>query len=429
MRSFKWLAILCVLLGILSCSSEKKAENDGKKVIAFYTMQLKPNFTDYVNGVIADYEEQNPDVKVNWIDVPFAAFQQKLMAMARRGETPDVINNNSETALDLYTMDKLVNLKDYLTEEDTSIYFENLMESSCTDKKNDFIYSVPWYLSNPIALYNKKLMDKAGITEEDYPETLDEVNAMSADFKAKTGKYLTMLPLKDQDLMIELLARDGAPIFGENGNFAFNCPAGVEVYKTYSTMFKNRELSSETFISDHRNMIEMFQVGQIGTYYAGAQFIKQLKANSPDLIENLVVKPVPVGKLGKVQIAVQMMSVSADSKYPKEATDFMLFITNGKNQLDFCKRVVILPSVKAAAADPFFTKGGEDVEDQARKVSAESLDVCAVLIPPMPYLHDVSLTLVDTFKAVCDDKMSAEEALKEAEDRCNQIKADYEASL
>jgi len=59
----KFLVILMVvLLAVLALSKTK---------IVFWTMSLKPTFTDFIQGIIDRYEELNPDVEIVWEDVPW----------------------------------------------------------------------------------------------------------------------------------------------------------------------------------------------------------------------------------------------------------------------------------------------------------------------------------------------------------------------
>ena len=58
--------------------------------------QLQPDFTDYFNQLITDYEAQNPDVKVRWVDVPWADMQSKILTAVTAGTAPDVVNLNPD---------------------------------------------------------------------------------------------------------------------------------------------------------------------------------------------------------------------------------------------------------------------------------------------------------------------------------------------
>jgi len=43
--------------------------------------------------LIATFEAENPDVKVNWVDVPWSAMESKILAVSAK-TAPDVVNLN-----------------------------------------------------------------------------------------------------------------------------------------------------------------------------------------------------------------------------------------------------------------------------------------------------------------------------------------------
>ena len=61
--------------------------------------------------MIANYEKENPDVEVNWTDIPYADMQSKLVAAVAGGTAPDVVNLNTQFALTLAGKGALVDLK------------------------------------------------------------------------------------------------------------------------------------------------------------------------------------------------------------------------------------------------------------------------------------------------------------------------------
>ena len=69
--------------------------------IEFWTMQLQPEFTDYFNKLIATFEAENKGVKVRWVDVPWAAMQNKILTAVSAKTAPDVVNLNPSFASQL----------------------------------------------------------------------------------------------------------------------------------------------------------------------------------------------------------------------------------------------------------------------------------------------------------------------------------------
>ncbi len=79
-----------------------KLTGDVKGKITFQTTNLKKDFGDYFNGVIAAFEKAHPDTTVKWIDDPGdSQFTQRLVADAQACTLPDVVNLNVNTQIGL----------------------------------------------------------------------------------------------------------------------------------------------------------------------------------------------------------------------------------------------------------------------------------------------------------------------------------------
>lgn len=158
-------AVFAAMLAVGSltgCGNKTSEASTNKTTIEFWTIDLKANFQDYFDTMIANYEKENPDVKVNWTDIPYADMQSKLVAAVAGGTAPDVVNLNTQFALTLAGKGALVDLNKEATAEQKAIYNEGLWNSA---KIGDSVYAFPWYASPDIMFSNKALMEKAGITE------------------------------------------------------------------------------------------------------------------------------------------------------------------------------------------------------------------------------------------------------------------------
>ncbi len=103
LRKFKQLVALG-LLGLLttwvvSCSTSNVGTNtkqatSGTATVEFWTMQLQPQFTDYFKSLITSFESQNSGIKINWVDVPWAAMENKILTAVSAKTPPDVVNLN-----------------------------------------------------------------------------------------------------------------------------------------------------------------------------------------------------------------------------------------------------------------------------------------------------------------------------------------------
>src|SRR5699024_2928400 len=92
------IAFMMVDFSACSSSSGSSKDNDGgdKETVEFWTMQLKPDFTDFVEGMIADFEEENPDIEVDWLDVPADDLKDKMISAVSSDTAPRSEEHTSE---------------------------------------------------------------------------------------------------------------------------------------------------------------------------------------------------------------------------------------------------------------------------------------------------------------------------------------------
>ena len=100
---------------LISCGSSDNASStdaSGKTEVEFWTMQLSPKFDDYFDALITEFETANPDIAVNWVDVPWADMETKILAAVSANNAPDVVNLNPNFASQLATQGAWLTLDD-----------------------------------------------------------------------------------------------------------------------------------------------------------------------------------------------------------------------------------------------------------------------------------------------------------------------------
>lgn len=425
------LLLILTMVFIAACSDtkgdskSKDDKNDSKGTedvkIEFWTMQLQPTFTDYIQGVIDDFEEENPTIKVDWLDVPAADLDKKILTAVSSKTAPDVVNLNPTFASRLAGLDALVNMDEALTEEQQQLYVKGAWEAN---KLNDHIFAIPWYLSTEVTLNNTAIFEEAGLDPNSPPKTYEEAREYSKVIKEKTGKY-GYYPSLDLSLVLQHMVVMGATLKNEDGTkAAFNSPEGLEAFEYFTDLYKENLIPKEALTGDQRNTIDMYQAGQ-SAFFAGSQFISQIKENAPDIYKNTLPSSAITGKSGKKTMSVQNVVVPQQSENQEAAVKFALFLTNAENQLAFTKLTPILPSAVEALKDPFFTEAGENAEpsDLVRITSAGQLDEAELLVPPMDYYDELREAMFDALSESMLGKMTPQEALDQAEAAWNEILA------
>lgn len=412
----KLITLSLLIIFLVSMSSLAMAQ---EKEIEFWTMQLKPNFTDYINDLISDFEEQNSDVTVEWVDVPWSDMEKKILSATAADNAPDVANLNVPFSMKLAELGALVDMDTSLEQETIDKYFPTVWEANTYQGKT---HAIPWYLSTSLTMYNTEIFKEAGLDPNDPPQYYDEILEMGRTVKEETGKYLLFPPIAETGRYLEYMVREGIPLTNEDGTAAFNTEKSVEFLQLWKTMYKEDLIPEETVTEGHNAAVDVYQSNQAAILLTGPQFLSRIEENAPDIFEVTEVAPEITGDSDRVGVAIMNIAVLEQTEHKQAALDFATFITNNKNQLDFAKIVNILPSTKDAAQDPYFTEVDEDsVKDKAKKVSAQQLERATNLVPPMEEQGELNEVIDQMVQNALLGEKTPAEALNDAEEEWNNI--------
>ncbi len=379
--------------------------------LEMWTLALSPTFDDYIGGLVAEFEETHPGVTVNWVDLPDGGFPDRFFASIAADQAPDVVNLNTSRMLQAQAEGALVNLSEEATEEQLSIYFENLLESSSVGGD---VYAFPWYQAPTVLMYNKAIFEQAGLDPEAPPETYERALEMAGTIREATLlEGIAPLPFPE-----DWLVQNGVSILGEDGTqAAFNTPEGVAALQTYVDAVESRAVSREAANFDYEKAIRDFAGGQSAMLVTGPQFIRTVESDGPEVYANLGLAPYPQTETGIIPNAIQNMVVPAASDNIELATELANFMTNDANQLAFAKLVPIFPSTKEAAQDPYFCSDQESLEGRARCIQANSVGRGF----DNQVRQDVKDEIRKGFAEAMLGQKGAEQALADAAETVNQI--------
>jgi putative chitobiose transport system substrate-binding protein len=414
---------LYLLVGLLlswSISCRPINSTSSGQEIKFWTMQLKPQFTQYFNDINTSFEKENQSIKVSWVDVPWSAMESKILTAVSAKTAPDVVNLNPGFASQLATRNAWVDLNEKIPPEIKKQYLPKIWQASTIDNKS---FGIPWYLTTRVTIYNKDLLTKAGVSQP--PTNYEDLAKVASQVKEKTGKYaffITFVP-EDSAEVLESMVQMGVKLVDDRGKAAFNTPEGVAAFRYWVDLYQQKLLPPEVLTQGHRQAVELYQSGQTALLGSGAEFLKTITTNAPDIAKVSAAAPQITGKTGKKNVAVMNLVIPRDTKKPDEALKYALYITNTQNQLAFAKAANVLPSTTEAVSQYIkeLEKQGQvtPVED-ARKVSASQLKDAEVLIPAMKNSDRLQKAIYENLQASMLGEKKVEQAVKDAETEWNQ---------
>lgn len=395
----KLLIALLILLscwGIFSLSVKKSS---AKNEVVFWTLQMG-DFSDYMNGVIKDFEKENPDIKIKWVDVPFSEGEKRTLAAILSDNPPDLINLNPDFSAILAQKGTLQKIN----EDDTQQFSSEIIDSL---KYNGELYALPWYATSAITIYNKKLYNKAGYRTP--PKTYEELMEMSEKIKDKTDAFSFMPTITENDTMLKILNK-----YGINSYENINSKKSVEIFNSYKELYKQGLIPKETITQTQREALEKYMSGQIVFFQSGANFLNMIKENAPEIYENTDITRQITGDLGQYDFSLMNLVIPVKSSHKDAALKFALFLTNEKNQLALAKLTNVLATNSHALQSMFYQRyENNDLMSKARVISARQLNKIQPVLRQSRGQKEVNLLINTAVQEILLNKADTQKVLND----------------
>nr|WBO81765.1 sugar ABC transporter substrate-binding protein [Streptomyces sp. SBE_14.2] len=411
---------VCVVLPLSACgsgddggSSDASGKIEGD--ITFQTWNLRANFKDYFEGLIADFEKKYPGTHVKWVDQPAEGYADKISADAAGGTLPDVVNVSPDLVAPLAKAGLALDL-----DKDAGQYKKEYLEGAWASHRIPGMsgtYAFPWYLNTGPLFYNKSLFKKAGLPADRPPTTYDELFEDALTIAEKTdGKVATLANVPT----IEDFGRYGVPLMNEEGTgFAFNDPKGVELLTEYKELYDAKALDPQALTATPESSGKKFLTEAVAMNPGSALDLGNFKKQAPNLYKNIGITD-QITSTGHVNMYVMGVMVNAQTKRKPAAIAFAHYVTDAERQMSFAKKVAIFPSTAGSLDDPYFTKEDGTDETRVRVAAAKSLKN-AVNYTPVLFSEQMKTELRNEVAKALQGKESPKEALDNAVKACDRL--------
>jgi raffinose/stachyose/melibiose transport system substrate-binding protein len=278
----------------------------------FHRWTVEPAKT-VVEEMIADFQRDNPDIKVDVQTATNDAYKEKIKTVIASNDAPDVYFTWAGEYLNKFVREGLAyDLTDMLKESGT---YDKMVEGQINAfSYNDRIYGVPIKLDAKVFYYNKQIFADLGIEP---PKTYTEFITMLEKIKAAGitpiyhgnvspwagAHYITTL---NQKMVPEdVRAKDYNPATGE-----FTDPGYIRALEIYDEL--HEYMNSDVTAYDWGYTYSGFLNGDCALYYDQYITIPDFVNDAPDFIDNIGMFPFPAIEEGKGN---QMLITGAPDGY------------------------------------------------------------------------------------------------------------------
>lgn len=363
------------------------------------------NFNNSQSEIIVKYAVQD-------------SMEQKLLTGIASNEVPDVLLwDRFNTGV--YAPRGALTPLDELVERDNvdlSKFYEPAVDELTS---NDTLYGIPLTVDARVLFYNKDMFAEANIDPNSIQTWEDLREAAVKLTKRENGKLVQAgMSLKDVGLFNNWIVQAGGKMIDTTTNpptVAFNSQAGLEVLKYWDQLLNEDKVYELGFEDGYGG--DGFKAGKVAITYNGPWTLESYKEAG---VNFGVIQPVegPAG-IRSAMMGGFGLAIPNKAKHIEESWTFIKWwTTQPENGVEFAKISGNLPANIDAAADPYF------MDDEILRVFSETMKY-AQIRPKVPGYSDVEgLALIPQLQLFVSGEITAEEALKVAEEQGNSILAE-----
>ncbi|WP_417243722.1 ABC transporter substrate-binding protein [Celeribacter sp.] len=313
-----------------------------------------PERTVVLQGLVDQYEADNPGVTVEIVSLPWGQAFEKLATMVAGGDVPDVVEM-PDTWQALYAgSGQLASLTDHVAQwehGDTLTDKTIAMGSQAGD-----LYMIPYGFYLRAMFYNKKLLAQAGIDTP--PATMEEFKAAAAavsKLDGKSGYCLRGGPGGTNGWIMFGAAMNGTnAFFTEDGVSRMNEPGSVEGIQFMIDLYQDGSAPRDSVNWGFNEIVAGFYSGNCAFLDQDPDALIAIAERMP--AEDFAVIPMPVGPSGKAfpTIGFSGWSIFKSTEHEAESFDLIAALSSPESNSIWAQRVGVIPIHEGADRDPFF---------------------------------------------------------------------------
>lgn len=356
---------VAAVLALSGCGGGSgKDSADGTVTLKMVESLTKPTRTDTLKKLLAGFEKDNPNIKVDLISPPTDSADQKIQQMLQSGKGIDVVEARDIT-VGSFGANKW--LYDMSADLDGWEGWDDLTENAVNYSKQDGkTYYIPYGFYGLSLFYRSDLVKDAGfdgppaswkdlITQS---EKLNDPGANKFGYAFRGGANAN----SNAVAIIEAYTADQVDkenaFLLSNGKTIFSAPEAQTAMDDYLELFKKGSPPSSVAWG-YPEMVQGFSNGSTAFLLQDPEVIATIKESTSVKEDQWNVAPLLVGPAGKAiqPVASAGWGIAQSSEHKPEAVKLIKYLAQGEPATTFSKENSLVPILKSAATDPFYSTG------------------------------------------------------------------------
>lgn len=281
--------------------------------------------------LIDEYQQKNPNVKIEYIKMSPENYRDKLIARSKLGQGPDIFRFHNTWLPQLKEVIAPLP-KQIMSDADFEKTFYKIHQKDL--KAGNYYYGLPLMIDGLVLVCNEDLFKKAGINT--YPVTWDDITEIVPKLTVKDlqGNIVTSGIAIGTTGNLEHFSDIFGLLLVQNGG-SLNNLASSEASGALEIFRKFAELPNNFWDQNMPNSINAFIQEKLAMIIVPSWQIISIKSANPEI--KIKVVPVPAVP-GSQQVSLASYWVEGVSRYSKnqvEAWKFLKFLTEKENLTKF----------------------------------------------------------------------------------------------
>lgn len=367
--------------------------------------------------IIANFEAEHPNIKIELITNPYSSTHDALVAGAATGTMSDVCGVDGTWVYDLSQMNALLDLDPYVESEEKF----TADDVSCVSVDGT-TYMIPVVVYSYHMYANMTLLKEHGITE--LPATFDEFLAACEAVNDPDNNiygWITALseafPSSSQDQFMSWVWANQGSMIGEDGTAGFaDDQAAIDTLEFFKKCYDAGVMNPGIFSMTSSDMQDTFANGYAAFMLTTCSTINTLRAANPDLEFTMGAVPVKDGTEGEsgIMYAPWGLGISANTEHPNEAWEFVSYLLSPEVNTEFAGYANAFPGnsqSEVVSEDEAFSNAYQIVQENYLVNQMQGL----------PSAEELMKNLTVELQMALNGEQEITESLSNAQDYWNEI--------
>jgi len=390
---------LCIILLLTACAPQRKQ-------VDFVFMKTSDFTQPYWEGVIKDFEAQNPDIQVNLHIFTWTEGHQKIADMVAQGKPPALARVATRWIPEYVAAGWLEPVDSYMSPEFRSQFIPLLINEGSQYEGRTF--GLPITVSSRALYYNKTLFEQAGLKSPptNWAELKDAARAVHALGPDTYGFSIQGKDTETSTYFYYFLWGNGGDILSTDGTRpTFNAPEGQEALQFLKGMIDDGLTQPNPTESVRKDMETAFVGGKLGMVITGPWLATRLAAESPALKYGL--SAIPYQTTPTTLAAQDTLILFKQAENKEAAWKFVEFLYADEYRLKYALGDGVLPEKISVA------KNSQITGNPAYNFFMEKLPT-GKFEPLNVKSADISTIVAEALQSTYRNEMSPTDALNEA---------------